>query len=116
MRHFQLTPRVLRSDALAGDNDQRLKLLSEHPTGIAYLSVGEAERAMAAGMPIRPLPQDGVPATSRAIERGHYGLARPLTLVTARQSGALAKAFVAFCASSLVTDVIRAHDFVPYLD
>jgi hypothetical protein len=30
--------------------------------------------------------------------------------------GALARAFIELCTSSLVTDLLLAHDFVPYPD
>ncbi|WP_157270972.1 phosphate ABC transporter substrate-binding protein [Azohydromonas aeria] len=116
LRHFRLAAHALRPHAHAGDNGERLRLLSERPTGIAYLSVGEAELAVRSGTPIRPLADNGVAATSRNIGRGNYPLARPLALVTLAGPGTLAQAFVAFCASSQVTDLIQAHGSVPYLD
>ena len=58
----------------------------------------------------------GVSATSRNIRAGNYPISRPLTLVTRGRPAGLAKAFIDFCASSQGTDIVIAHDFVPYLD
>jgi phosphate transport system substrate-binding protein len=80
------------------------------------MSIGAAEHSLQAGAPLRLLPDDGVPATSGNVARGEYPLARPLMLVTGPAPGALARAFIEFCASSLVTDLVLAHDFVPYPD
>jgi phosphate transport system substrate-binding protein len=59
---------------------------------------------------------DGVAATSRAIRSGDYPLARPLSLVTKGNPAGLAKLFIEYAASSQVSDLVIAHDFVPYLD
>lgn len=115
-RHFELPVEQLRVWRTSSDNAARLQLLREHPEAVAYLSLGEAERSIHDGAPLRLLPDEGVPATSRNVAKGVYPLARPLTLVTPRRPSALATAFVTFCTSSQVTDLILAHDFVPYLD
>jgi phosphate transport system substrate-binding protein len=115
-QYFGLSASQVHATRTEGDNTARLQLLRDHPNAIGYLSVGEAERSVRAGAPLRLLAEDGVDASSRNVGKGDYPLVRPLTLVTQRQPGALARAFVAFCASSQVTDLIAAHDFVPYLD
>jgi phosphate transport system substrate-binding protein len=114
--HFRLPLGQLQAQRTQGGNAERLQLLYEHRNAIAYVSVGEAERERRAGAPLRLLPDEGIPASSRSIGKGDYPLARPLTLVTRPQPGTLAQAFIAFCASSQVTDLVVAHDFVPYLD
>lgn len=115
-RHFGLPPASLRADLTEGENPARLQLLQEHPGAVLYMSVGEAERSLQAGVPLRLLPDEGVPASSRNVARGDYTLTRPLMLVTASAPSALTRAFTKFCASAQVTDLILAHDFVPYLD
>ena len=67
-------------------------------------------------MPIKLLPTGGVVASSRNIRNGNFPISRPLTLVTRERPTGLTKAFVEYCASSQVTDLIVAYNFVPYLD
>ena len=55
-------------------------------------------------------------ATSRNIRNGNFPISRPLTLVTRGQPTGLTKVFIEYCVSSQVTDLVIAHDFVPYLD
>jgi phosphate transport system substrate-binding protein len=114
--YFHLSVDVIKAQRAVGDNALRLKLLVEHPDAILYMSVGEAERTEQSGAPIRLLPAGGVAATSRNIRNGNFPISRPLTLVTRNRPTGLAKAFIEYCVSSQVTDIVIAHDFVPYLD
>lgn len=106
----------IKPQRVVGDNSVRLKLLAEQPDAILYMSVGEAERNAQVGAPIRLLPIGGAAATSRNIRSGNYPISRPLSLVTRGRPVGLAKAFIEYCVSSQVTDIVIAHDFVPYLD
>jgi phosphate transport system substrate-binding protein len=114
--YFHVRYEELKSQRIAGDNVERIRLILEHPNAIIYMSVGEAERNALKGVPLKLLPIDGVPATSRAIHNGDYPLARPLSLVTKSNPAGLAKLFIEYAASSQVSDLVIAHDFVPYLD
>ena len=114
--YFHLSRDAIKAQRTVGDNALRLKLLIEQPDAILYMSVGEAERNAQSGAPIRLLPAGGVAATSRNIRNGNFPIARPLTLVTRARPAGLAKLFIEYCASSQVTDIVIAHDFVPYLD
>lgn len=114
--HFGLALARLKASHTESSNAARLRLLREHRNAIAILSVSEAERSVRAGAPLRLLPDEGIAASSRNVLRGDYPLVRPLALVTRPAPGALAQAFIAFCASSQVTDLIVAHGFVPYMD
>jgi len=115
-QHFHLDSDAIKARHTVGDNAERRALLAAQPNGIVWMSVGEAERHARAGAPIRSLPMGGVAATSRNIRAGSYPISRPLTLVTRGRPAGLARAFVEYCLSSQVTDVVIAHDFVPYLD
>lgn len=115
-QYFRLSLADLRPLRKVGDNSTRIELLTEHSNAILYMSVGEAERSAAMGAPIRLLPVAGVPASSRNIRNGDYPIARALTLVTRAGRTGLAKTFLEFCVSSQITDLVIAHDFVPYLD
>jgi phosphate transport system substrate-binding protein len=114
--YFHLTRDTIKAQRTVGDNALRIKLLAENPDAILYMSVGEAERNAQAGAPIRPLPAGGVAATSRNIRNGNFPISRPLTLATRGEPSGLAKVFIEYCVSSQVTDLVIAHDFVPYLD
>lgn len=101
---------------VVGDNPTRIKLLVETPNAILYMSVGEAERNALTGVPLSLLPIGGVAAGSKTIRSGDYPISRPLTLVTRSIPTGLAGQFIDFALSAGVTDLILAHDFVPYLD
>jgi hypothetical protein len=50
----------LKSQRIAGDNVERIRLILEHPNAIIYMSVGEAERNALKGVPLKLLPIDCV--------------------------------------------------------
>jgi phosphate transport system substrate-binding protein len=106
----------IKAVVVAGDNSARVQAIVENPHGIAYLSVGSAQRHAEGGAPIRLLPVDGVAATQKNIRSGNFPLSRPLLLVTGELPAGLAKEFIRFSLSSQVTDLVTRHDFVPYLD
>jgi phosphate transport system substrate-binding protein len=115
-QYFDLARAELRAQQQVGGNKERLSLLAKHPNAILYMSVGVAEHSVTAGHPVRLLPVGGVAASSRSIRAGDYPISRPLTLVTRGRPTGLVRSFIEFCASSQVTDLVVAQDFVPYLD
>lgn len=116
IHYFNIKYEDIKASRQTGDNAVRIADLANDPNGITYVSVGEAERKMQAGMPIRLLALDGVPASSKNIRNGNFPISRPLTLVTRSTPSGLARAFIEFALSSQVTDLVQANDFVPYLD
>lgn len=106
----------IRAHQVLGDNPSRIRAVSENPSGIVFMSVGEAERTAQAGAPIRLLPMEGVPASSKTIRSGDYPIARALSLVTRDLPIGLAKEFITFSLSPQVADLLVKHDFVPYRD
>jgi phosphate transport system substrate-binding protein len=106
----------IKAQLLVGENPTRIKAITENPSGIMYISVGTAERAAAAGAPIRPLPVDGVAATRKNIMTGNFPISRPLLLLSKEVPTGLVKEFVSFSLSSQATGIIEKFDFVPYLD
>ncbi len=106
----------IRPHRVVGDNALRIKAVAESPGAVVYVSVGEAERNVKAGVPIKLLPVAGVEATSQNVRHGSFPISRPLTLVTRGLPNGLVKKFVEFSLSSQVTDLVIAHDFIPYLD
>lgn len=97
-------------------NADRSAAVAADPQAIIWTSVGEAEREVRAGVPIKLLAVGGVAASSKTVRNGNYPLSRPLTLVTRGTPTGAVRAFIEFCVSSQVTDLVSAFDFVPYLD
>lgn len=97
-------------------NADRIAAVSADPHAIIWTSVGEAEREVRVGVPIKLLAVGGVAASSKNVRSGDYPLSRPLTLVSRGTPTGAARVFIEFCASSQVTDLVSAFDFVPYLD
>lgn len=114
--YFGLSYGDIKAHAVLGDNPTRIKAVSENPNAIVYVSVGEAERKALAGAPIKLLPMEGIAATSKTIRSGDFPIQRPLTLVTKELPKGLAKEFIGFSLSPQVTDLVKKHDFIPYLD
>jgi phosphate transport system substrate-binding protein len=93
---------------------EALKFVSNDPNGIALASVGDAERSVKQGMPIRLLAYNGVPASTRTLQNRTYALSRLLTLVTLHLPEGLQKQFVDYALSGDVVDLQVKHTFVPY--
>ena len=106
----------IKAQGRVGPNSERIAAVAADPHAVIWLSVGEAERKARSGVPIKLLAIGGVPASSKSIRSGNYPISRPLTLVTLGTPTGAARAFIEFCASSQVTDLVLAFDFVPYLD
>lgn len=114
IHYFSLRNDEIKLQMVLGDNALRVKAIAEHPNAIVYISLGEAERRAEEGAPIKLLPLEGVPATSRSIRNGNYPIYRPLTLVTRELPKGIVKVFIEFALSSQVNDIVAQFDFIPY--
>lgn len=114
--HFGLNYADIKAHLVLGDNPTRVKAVGENPNAIVYMSVGEAERRADAGAPLKLLPVDGIDATSKTIRSGNFPISRPLLLVSKDLPRGLAREFINFSLSPQITDLVKKHDFVPYLD
>lgn len=106
----------IKAQGRFGPNAERIAAVAADPHAMIWVSVGEAERKARDGAPIKLLAVGGVAASSRTVRSGNYPIARPLTLVTRGTPTGTVRAFIEFCVSSQVTDLVLAFDFVPYLD
>lgn len=106
----------IKAGQVVGDNPARFRAVADNPNAIAYASSGEAERNALAGVPIKLLPVNGVMPTGRNIITGNYPVTRPLNLVTKVLPSGMAKAFIDYCLTSAVVDLIEKYDFIPYED
>ena len=111
--HFGLSSREIAADVIVGENEQAIKTLVGAPGAIAYVSIGTAEVGRAAGVPIRLVTLDGVPATVEEVAMGAYPLARPLNLLTTGDVQGLAAEFIAFAKRPDQADLVLAESFVP---
>lgn len=116
VHYFKIDYDDIKAAMVAGDNPTRITAIIDNPNAIAYVSSGEAERKAASGGQIKLLPIHNVTPTNRNIITGNYPITRPLMLVTNRLPSGMAKAFIDFCLSSSVVDIIERYDFVPYED
>ncbi len=114
--YFGIRGADVKIQRVLGNNPARLSLMAENPNAILYMSVSEAARNVQANASIKLLPIANVVASSKNIRDGNYPLSRPLTLVTQSAPRGLIKVFIEYALSSQVTDLVLAHDFVPYLD
>lgn len=111
-QHFALKNSAIRARVVIGDNEQGVKTVVGNPGAIGYVSIGTAQTGIDAGVTLRMLPMDGVPAAARHVLDGTWPLSRPLNLVTKGEPTGLVKVFLAFACSKDVDDLIVDLAFV----
>ncbi|MEQ9408119.1 MAG: phosphate ABC transporter substrate-binding protein [Fuerstiella sp.] len=104
---------AIHPDVIVGDNEHGIKTVAGAPGAVGYVSIGTAEANISAGVPIRMLPMQGVPATTENVATGRFPMSRPLNLVTSASPAPLSRAFIDYCQSEEVHDLIVAQYFVP---
>jgi phosphate transport system substrate-binding protein len=113
LEHFDLENPDVEADVIVGDNEHGIKTVAGAPGAIGYVSIGTAEANQQSGVPIRLLPLGQVAPTRANVAAGDFPLSRPLILVTRDSTDPLAAAFIQFCQSEEVHDLIAAQYFVP---
>lgn len=113
LKHFGLDNTGITPDVIVGDNEHGVKTVVGSDGAIGYVSIGTAEADIELGLPIRLLPLGGVEATTGNVAAGRFPMSRPLNLVTTESASPLAHAFVSYCQSGDVHDLIRSQYFVP---
>ncbi|XZE51794.1 phosphate ABC transporter substrate-binding protein [Planctomycetaceae bacterium SH139] len=113
LAHFALRNPVIKADVIVGDNEHGVKTVIGAAGAIGYVSIGTAEANIALGAPIRLLPLAGVPASTARVASGEFPMSRPLNLVTKSPPSPLAEAFIRFCQSPQVHDLVESQYFVP---
>jgi phosphate transport system substrate-binding protein len=114
LERFGLKTSSLRPDQIAGGSPGVVRTVANHPGALGYASVGAMEVGVAAGLPVRALPLDGVPATLANVKKGTYPFIRPLNLVTRPSPEGPAVEFVDFARSPDVYELIAKYGFVPH--
>jgi phosphate transport system substrate-binding protein len=110
--HFGLKSPDIQADIIAGDNEQDIKAVAGNPFSIGYVSIGNAEYDIQAGVPIRMLPLEGVPATRETVAAERFPLRRPLNLVVSKQPEGLVLDFITYARSAKVRDIIESFYYV----
>jgi len=113
LEHFGLESRDVHADVIAGENEQAIKTIAGTTSSIGYVSIGTAEIDIEAGIEIKLLALDGVPATTAAVADGSYPMARPLNLVTFGDRTDWAQRFIDFAHDPKNADLILRESFVP---
>ncbi|MEM9555274.1 MAG: phosphate ABC transporter substrate-binding protein [Acidobacteriota bacterium] len=111
--HFELTAPEIAADVIIGDNQQGIKTVVGNPYAIAYVSIGTAEFEASQGTPIQLLDLGTITASTDAVRRGDYPIARTLHLVTADEPEGLALTLLDYARSAAVADLIEGQFFVP---
>lgn len=99
-----------------GSNAEALALVGIDRNAIGYASIGAIERAQGLGLRIRPLPINGVEATSHNVENQTFPIRRPLNLVVNKSSSLNkdAKAFLEFMLSNKAKQIIIHKNYIPF--
>lgn len=113
LKHFDLAIQNIDADVIAGENEQAIKTIAGAKSAIGYVSIGTAKLDIQAGVPIKLLSLDSVPATEAFVADGSYTMVRPLNFVTKGQPRALAERFIDFARSAENTDLISREAFIP---
>jgi len=112
LEHFGLKSTDIQADIVAGDNEQDIKAVTGNPFSIAYVSIGNAEYDIKAGVPIRLLPLEGVQATSENVAAERFPMRRPLNLVVSKQPEGLVLDFINYARSADVRDIVESFYYV----
>lgn len=113
LQHLKLETAQVKAHVVIGDNEQGVKTVAGNPRAIGYVSIGTAEYAISAGVPLRIIPLGAVPANSANVANGTYAAARPLHLVTLGPPKSPAVAdLLSFASSEKVHDLVREQYLV----
>lgn len=113
LEHFKLTSPQITADVVVGDNEQAIKVVVGNPLAIGYVSIGAAVYSADNGLPIRPLPLNGIAPTIEAVKDKKFPIVRELNLVVKSEPTGLTKEFIEFAQSSKVSDLVKDLFFVP---
>lgn len=113
VKHFKIDSKTIQADLVIGDNEHGIKTVAGNPHAVGYVSLGAAQSSAQRGVPVKLLPVGGVEASTANLAAGRFVIDRPLVLVTPGPAHGLASAFIDYCRSEQVHDVVRDMSFVP---
>jgi phosphate transport system substrate-binding protein len=112
--YLKLKREQVRPSLMVDGNDESIRFAASEPNGITFASVAASERSTKAGIPIKLLTFEGIPAATRTIQNRAYPLSRPLMLVTRSVAEGLQKRFIDYAGSPPVLDLQLKHGVVPF--
>lgn len=113
LTHFNIKSSDVKAAVVVGDNQEAIKVIAGNPLAIGYVSIGAAVTEAGLGVPIKPLPMDGVEATIDAVKQKRFPLVRDLNLVVRKPPEGAVKEFIAYAQSDQVTDLVKDLYYVP---
>lgn len=116
LRHLKLKPGQVRSHARFFENADAVAFVAKDRNAITLAALGVAEQSAMAGVPVKLLAYEGIPASTRSVRDRTYLLSRPLNLVTRGLPEGLEKRLVDYAVSRAVNDLHEKHGFVPFED
>lgn len=112
VEYFGLQTKDIKADIVVGDNEQGIKAVSGSPYSIGYVSIGNAEYDVGAGVPIKLLPLEGVPAGRDTVASQRFPIVRPLNLVVAKEPAGLVRDFIQYATSGEIRDIVESFFYV----
>lgn len=111
--YLEIAHTSVRTDREVGHSLEVINEVAEDPQSIGYVSIGNAETEIQSGTPVRLLSLNGVSATNANVANGSFPVVRPLHLVTLPKTSTVATAFLEYCQSGAIDDLIGQRHFVP---
>jgi len=97
---------------MLGSNGDIIDYVAAHDGALAYVSYGEASKAIAEGTPIKILSLDGVMPTAETIYEGDYPVRRDLNLMMYGDASPLAKTFLDYIVNGEGKKIIIEKGFL----
>lgn len=111
-KFLKVDPKEIKADAVAGENQQCIKIISNNKYAISYISIGTALYESLRGTPIALTTLDKVAPTTQNLKEGKLPIRRPLILISKEQPNEHIKKFLDFALSKEVQHLVTEQSFV----
>ncbi len=112
LHHFDLKASAVKAQAVIGENEQGIKMVSQNPNAIGYVSIGTSEAAVKNGVSIKLLKMDGIEPSTENVQNGTFPITRDLNLVVKGKPDSNVLKFIQYAQSSAVKDLVEGEYFV----
>jgi len=113
LNFYKLKNSDVQAQIIIGDNQQALKIVAGNPLAIGYVSIGSAQYEASHNVPVKLINLGDITADVDNVAKGVFPLARPLNLLSTKNTSKLAMEFIQYAASSQVNDIVEQQYFVP---
>jgi len=111
-RFLKLKPQEFKADAIAGENQQCVKIVANNKDAISYLSIGTALYESSRGTKISLSSLDSVTPNVENLKNNKFPIIRPLILISKKQPDTHIKNFLDFALSTEVQHLVSEQSFV----